>query len=143
MRIHARILFPNGKGVTATERIITSEAELRKALDDLCTYNLAFFRLNPNLPDIYDAGIVYKPEPYGQEDWLTYPVLLRQRFGDCEDLACARVAYLWWHGERNAKVHLYHKGRLWHVMVQRGDGTIEDPSADLGMYSYSKSEVGL
>lgn len=134
MRIAARIIFPDGVGGTFyEERLITSEASLMEALEDLCAFNLAFLRLNPRLPDIYETNIRYQSEPPGQEDWLTYPVLIADKVGDCEDLACARVAKLRQRGEKKARPHLYHKGHLWHVMVMRGNGELEDPSAALGM----------
>ena len=136
MLIKARIIFPSldGVGGFASERTITSPAELMAELENLCTYNLAFLAINPRLPDIYKAGVRYKAEPPGEENWLTYPILIGLKVGDCEDLACARVAKLRQKGDSGAKPHLYHKKRLWHVMVRHGDGTIEDPSARLGMY---------
>lgn len=133
MRIQAKILLPDGVGgIHSLGRVITSEPSLMKALEELCTLNEAFLRLNPRLPDIYKAGVRYLAEPPGEENWLTYPVLISLRAGDCEDLACARVAKLRQKGE-HAKPHLYHKGNLWHVMVRRGNGRIEDPSSALGM----------
>lgn len=62
---------------------------------------------------------------------------------NCEDLACARVAKLRQRGETGAKPYLYHQGKLWHVMVQRGSGRIEDPSAVLGMYDRGENVRGL
>jgi hypothetical protein len=114
-----------------------------EALEEFCAYNSDFLRKFPRLPDIYKAGVRYEAEPPGQEDWLTYPVLIEDRVGDCEDLACARVAKLRQRGEHGAKPYLYHKNRLWHVMVQRGDGRIEDPSAVLGMYNPRADISGL
>ena len=281
MRIQAKIIHPNGVGgVSSEDRLITTRAALEAALEDLCAYNAAYLTLQPRLPDIYATSIYYKSEPPGEENWLTYPVLLAIGFGDClplstlvlrddmeviplasavpgtrimghggwttvlaaaitgqkpiltitlgnggalrcspehrlfrldgsevraeevavgerlltaheedlvaprarplidrglwmpksggtvlsvqelpsqlcgdittdqgrfwlpesdlivhncEDLACARVAKLRQQGERKAKPYLYNKGSLWHVMLKRQDGTVEDPSAALGM----------
>ncbi len=134
MRINAQIIHPDGVGGFFEEaRLITSEAALRAALEELCAYNEAYLSLQPKLPDIYKTKVYYKSEPPGEERWLTYPVLLSTGFGDCEDLACARVGKLRQMGEKKAKPHLYHKGNLWHVMLKRADGSIEDPSAALGM----------
>lgn len=279
MHVVARIVFPDGVGrVKSTKRVITSPKALYQCLEELCAFNSDFLRKDPRLPDIYDANIVYESEPPGQEDWLTYPVLIRLKAGDClplstlvmredlslvplgsltvgtrimghgkwttvtnagvtgekpilsmtlgngsvlrcspehrlftadgneiraedvrpdhclltqnetskpmhlclplvsergwtmvwsireepkelcgdittdqgrfwlpesdlvvhncEDLACARVSKLRQWGELGAKPFLYHQksSNLWHVMVLRGDGTVEDPSAVLGMY---------
>lgn len=38
-------------------------------------------------PRLYLSGIVYRPEPRGQEDWQDALRLLRAGEGDCEDLA--------------------------------------------------------
>jgi hypothetical protein len=134
MRIQAKIIHPDGVGgVSSEDRLITTRAALEAALEDLCAYNAAYLTLQPRLPDIYATSIFYKSEPPGEENWLTYPVLLAIGFGDCEDLACARVAKLRQQGERKAKPYLYNKGSLWHVMLKRQDGTVEDPSAALGM----------
>lgn len=135
MRVTARIIFPTKVGGRShTKRLITSPKGLMEALEELCAFNSEFLRQDPRLPDIYKAGVRYEAEPPGQEDWLTYPILIQDRVGDCEDLACARVAKLRQRGEVGAAPYLYHKNRLWHVMVKRGNGKIEDPSAVLGMY---------
>lgn len=89
MLIKARIIFPSidGVGGFASERTITSPKELLAELFNLCQYNLAFLTMNPRLPDIYDTKIFYKSEPIGEENWLTYPVLLSMGAGDCLPLS--------------------------------------------------------
>jgi hypothetical protein len=137
MRVTAKIILPSKTGFgrrREVERVITSPKDLYEALEEFVGHNSEFLRKNPRLPDIYKAGIRYESEPPGQENWLTYPILLEDGVGDCEDLACARVAKLRQKGEHGAKPFLYHKNKLWHVMVQRENGKIEDPSAVLGMY---------
>lgn len=139
MRITAYFVFPPkvaGGDLEYRPRVITSENSLREALEDLVLINCSYLEKYPNLPDVYNrqAGLRYIREPAGQEFWLTYPVLVMLGGGDCEDLACARAAKLRQSGDTRARAYLYHKGNLWHVMTMRGDGTIEDPSAALGMY---------
>lgn len=85
---------------------------------------------------VYEA-ICYVREPRGQERWLSLEALHRQGWGDCEDLACARSA------ERNSvgdtcRPDLLKQVRrdgstLYHVIVRNPDGSIEDPSEQLGM----------
>lgn len=95
---------------------------------------------NP-LPLLYDSGVRYEEEPPGAEEWLDTPTLYRLRKGDCEDVACARVAELRF-VEQIAAVPAIKfrefstpKGRLTlvHVLTLWPDGTIEDPSTLLGM----------
>lgn len=94
------------------------------------------------LPELYRSGVRYIREDYNSvhpEDWLDILETLSQGGGDCEDLACWRVAELQHRGEP-ARV-VWHRrvigpGRtLLHILVQRGDGRLEDPSRILGMGS--------
>lgn len=106
------------------------------------------------LPRLYESGVYYEEEPPGQEDWLDIHSLYRAGKGDCEDLACALAA------ERRVydgimatpiikqkfipSTKLISAGYpqkeipqdgifLVHVLSMLPDGTIEDPSAVLGM----------
>lgn len=110
-------------------------ARLRILLD--CLVRLDLLQLKRHrLPSIYKAGIKYKREPLREqsdfERWKTIAEILRDGEGDCEDLACARVAEL-----RMKKIRaipwLIKHGSTWHVVVKYPDGHIEDPSARLGM----------
>lgn len=89
---------------------------------------------------LYASGVPYEVEPPGREDWNTSDVLRAVRRGiDCEDLAMDRAAELRAAGERGARADTYVSrerpdgSRVWHAIVRRADGTIEDPSAHLGM----------
>lgn len=80
-------------------------------------------------------GLYYEPEMIGSEEWLSPTSLLRRGFGDCEDLARARVGELLSLGAE-ARVEVVKTGpSRWHAVVARPmpDGTkvIEDPSAAL------------
>lgn len=89
-------------------------------------------------PSLYDRRVRYQRETRdpvtGQriEQWKPIYALIRDGVGDCEDLASARVAELRERGI-NAKPYLTNNKKLWHVRVRMPDGTIEDPSARLGM----------
>lgn len=90
---------------------------------------------------LYESGVYYQAEPAGEEEWLDIPTLYKQGFGDCEDLASARVAELQHMGIPavtciKSKKIISPKGgeiTLVHVQVLWPDGTVEDPSAILGM----------
>lgn len=90
-----------------------------------------------DLPPLYDAGIVYEREEPGVET-LADPGLVHSRgYGDCAHLALARLAELRNAGERGAQFHFRavrkDRPRLFHVLIRRADGTLEDPSRILGM----------
>jgi len=105
---------------------------LLKALVDI---NMDWLQRYPQTPSIYKSGVKYQREE-GTEEWKSIPVLLKEKFGDCEDLGAWRAAELRVKGI-DAKPYLkYHrKGNfyLYHVVVQWPDGRIEDPSRALGM----------
>lgn len=86
-----------------------------------------------NLPPLYDSGVLYHAEPRGRERWLSADQVFHLGRGDCEDLTNYRVAELQLRGEF-AKSKIIKTGRRkFHALVQRGDGSYEDPSIRLGM----------
>jgi hypothetical protein len=93
-------------------------------------------------PATYSGLLRYQREDYGSqhpEDWRDAREVFERRGGDCEDLSCYLSAELRLQGYPHARpVFRYAKrsdgGRLWHILVDRGDGSpIEDPSKLLGM----------
>lgn len=88
---------------------------------------------------LYSTGVRYKAEPPGVEDWDSFRIVYPRGWGDCEDLACIRAAELRRAGEPSARADTYRSRvrpdgtAVWHAVVVRGDGTLEDPSALLGM----------
>jgi len=109
-------------------------------LETLCQINSWHLR-RKNFAPLYRSGVFYKEEPPGEEEWLDIPSLYRQGFGDCEDIACARVAELRRSGIPampciSWKEIATRKGKrmtLVHVLVLLPDDSIEDPSKVLGM----------
>lgn len=117
-------------------------------LEAVCRANMKWLELFPSTPGLYESGVVYTPED-GTEEWPDIPTLYRAGKGDCEDLACARVAelrvrkrlrcrpFIRWRESRGGH-------RTYHVLVaiRHPRGTtliageryiIEDPSKRLGM----------
>src|SRR6478735_4983930 len=93
-------------------------------------------------PALYASGVVYQNEPVGLPDkLLDIPGILEQGWGDCLHLSCWRVAELREQGEKDAQLAYTWKpviiqgrqGRLFHCIVRRANGQIEDPSRVLGM----------
>jgi hypothetical protein len=114
------------------------EAELAPALAALVALNVAYARHGGwRIPPLYGGAIRYALEGrnhHGQrrERWLCAPEVARYGYGDCEDLACYRAMELRLLGE-DAMAIARPTPIGWHIQVRRGDGTIEDPSARLGM----------
>lgn len=119
-------------------------AILHAMLDALVLANTLFLLSAPACPGVYQAGLAYQAEEIGHDDWRDIPAVLAHKGGDCEDLACYRVAELRVrHGELGAKPRVtsrqiqspkYGEFTLYHITVLRGDGvTVEDPSLALGM----------
>ena len=86
-----------------------------------------------DLPLLYGSGIRYERED--QEAWKMPRQTLLSRRGDCEDLAVYRAAELRRLGiDRHARPIIIRTGPFTlHAIVQRGNGTREDPSRALGM----------
>ncbi len=84
-------------GITPTERRRSQNA-LYWMMEALCRINQGEIvdqakKGNPFKP-LYDSGIYYLREPPGEEQWQDIYVNFAKGNGDCEDLACHRVAEL-------------------------------------------------
>jgi hypothetical protein len=127
---------------------IVAPARSRRSLQLLCELvhglNVLYLRAHPTTPRLYQSGVVYRREPRGCDDtacreerWCTIPVTLGQGWGDCDDLAPWRSAELEVRERVPARPRVVRvpsaRGRRWHVVVEHGDGRLEDPSAALGM----------
>ena len=106
-------------------------------LEALVLANVLYLRHRPATPPLYASGVPYVVEPPGRDNWQDIPRSLALGEGDCEDLACWRIAELRVRHNENARPHITAKKignfTLFHIMVRRGDGSIEDPSRILGM----------
>ncbi len=129
-----------------------SQLMLAGGVFGLMLENIAWLQAHPETPELYQAGVSYKPErrrvnsagratEYGEE-WQTIPWVIYRGYGDCEDLGAWRAA------ELRAKFKIaatpFIKMRrmpngYWraHVVVRWPNGQIEDPSAKLGMYTFT------
>lgn len=130
-----------------------SQLMLAGGVFGLMLENIAWLQAHPETPDLYNAGVSYKPErrrvdprtgkvsEYGEE-WQTIPWVIYRGYGDCEDLGSWRAAEL--RAKYKVKATPFIKMRrmpdgFWraHVVVRWPNGQIEDPSAKLGMYTFS------
>jgi hypothetical protein len=112
-------------------------------LEALTTANVAYLLKHPHTPNLYESGVRYEEEPPGRDEWQDIPDTISRRTGDCEDLACWRVAEL---RVRGGQKHAMHgvtvaeipgpDGKLvttFHIRVVHENGATEDPSRVLGM----------
>lgn len=104
-------------------------------LEGLVQCNMDDLRKHPDLPDLYASGVRYVREERGKNQWLGILEAYAKKACDCEDLAAARVAICRVRlGDARARCWVkFIRPGLWHILVKRGDGTIEDPSKILGM----------
>lgn len=134
-----RVTFVLGAFRGETDRRESEEA-MYILLQALVLRDLAYLRRH-GAPALYRAGVRYEREPLGREDWQDIPITLRRRHGDCEDLACWRVAELRLRGIAAKPYVTWRPLRapdggtltLYHIRVQWPDGRIECPSRVLGM----------
>lgn len=83
----------------------------------------------------HNPGVIWKPEPPGQEHFDHGRMVAGRGWGDCDDLAPWRAASLRVTGEDpGARAVVRRSGeRRWHAVVRRSDGSIDDPSLAAGM----------
>lgn len=103
---------------------------------------------NGTVPDIREAiaagKVKWKPEPPGDEHFDDARTVLVRGWGDCDDLAPWHAAGLRASGEDpEARAFVYRSGpRRWHAVVERSDGTIDDPSLWAGMRRRENAIIG-
>lgn len=115
-------------------------------LEALTAANVAYLLLRPETPTLYESGVRYEEEPPGRDEWQDIPDTIVRRRGDCEDLACWRMADLRLGRaeahEPNARFFISADDlpdgtggtvHTFHIMIHRENGQIEDPSRRLGM----------
>lgn len=96
------------------------------------------------VPDVYSSGVKYVREPDGREYWQTASDTYFLLEGDCEDLANTHAAWLNVYANEPARARTVKTGpRMYHAIVERADGSIDDPSAALGMLKRERRCRGL
>lgn len=113
---------------------------IKPLLEGLVRVNQLYLRMHPNIPLLYKSGVRYKNEPKGQgfEEFVPIPTVMARRWGDCDDLAPWRCAELRERFREQATIRVQWKRhsdgtKLYHIVVRRGNNSIEDPSRLLGM----------
>lgn len=110
---------------------------IRVLVKTLIVSDRLYLQAHPHTPKLYAAGIRYLREGPDSENYQNIPRTLELRTGDCEDLAAWRIAELQEAGEDcHLVVREYDEPKDetdYHLLVGRADGSVEDPSAILGM----------
>lgn len=80
-------------------------------------------------------GVKWRPEPPGDEHFDSADRVMRRKAGDCDDLAPWHAASLRHSGEDPGALAVVRRSgpKRWHAVVQRSDGSIDDPSLRAGM----------
>jgi len=80
-------------------------------------------------------GVKWRPEPPGAEHFDHLATVNRRGWGDCDDLAPYHAASLRHTGEDEGATAIVKRSgpKSWHAVVQRSDGSIDDPSLRAGM----------
>jgi hypothetical protein len=116
---------------------------LRALLDCLISLNIAFLRTK-RAPPLYQSGVRYGRTTI----WDTIPALYGRRYGDCKSLSAALIAEYRILGMKAEPVFRFMprndgSGALdFHILVQLGDGSFEDPSKKLGMGQDENAHFG-
>jgi hypothetical protein len=120
--------------------VIDSDARsrvLEQLLEALVAANIEYLKVCPSAPSLYESGVVYEEEPEERDNWQDIPETLGLGNGDCEDLACWRIAELRLRANEHASPLIRWREvgtrTVYHIAVRRADGVIEDPSRLLGM----------
>jgi hypothetical protein len=80
-------------------------------------------------------GVLWKPEPPGDEHFDHAKTVSQRGWGDCDDLAPWHAASLRHTGEDEGATAIVQRSgpQRWHAVVKRSDGSIDDPSREAGM----------
>lgn len=119
------------------------------ALEGLVTLNQTLIRSGSIPPSPMHAGVRYRREKRGLEEWRNGAVVMEKGEGDCEDLNGWLCAGLRESGyDPHAQIVLQHTGpSMYHAVVELSTGEIVDCCPALGMggreTSASRAAVGF
>jgi hypothetical protein len=127
--MRVRIAIPESH---VSEDVLNSGLEAVTALD----HHLMVSGAAPTFSDLLArGGVRWQKEPPGDEHFDHALVVAGRGWGDCDDLAPMRAGELRATGEDpHARAVVMRSGpSSWHAIVERGDGSYEDPSRAAGM----------
>jgi len=120
------------------------KAALDAALESVTRTNTGLIRsgaVPPAAGQIRAGRVRWRPEPPGDEHFDLPHTMLARGHGDCDDLAPWHAGSLRASGVDPGAIAIVKKSgpKRWHAVVQRSDGSIEDPSAHAGMHEYQRA----
>lgn len=122
-------------GRDAVRMGIPRVALIEAALEGLVQADQLLIRCGIVPPSPIDARVRYKLEPPGEEDWKLACLVIRDGWGDCEDLngwECAGIRESGY--DPGARVRVIRTGATkLHAICQLSDGSIVDVCPALGM----------
>ena len=133
MKINLRLISPTLSNDSANfSRVVRALGE------GLVLGNRLHLEAYPETPDLYDSGVRYIDESDRPEQGIDIPAIIQAGGSDCLNLSAWRIAELRQRENEKAKFRIFWKKyddgfRLFHVLVRRGNGNLEDPSKLLGM----------
>ncbi len=106
-------------------------------MDALAKVNVTWLEAHPETSPLYQAPVKYHFDPDEPDPWQDIPSTIAKGYGDCEDLACWRIAeyrikgidarpLIRWRKNENGKY-------TYHALLRLPDGRTEDPSVSMGM----------
>lgn len=126
--------------ITFSLRLFESKADKDRSrrcilwlMESLCQINKTYL-MSHKIPPLYKTDVVYSVER--NENWKDVYNIIKDGFGDCEDLSCWRVAELQLVGIAARPYIKWRKRKdvwLYHALVWHPGNKIEDPSLALGM----------
>lgn len=89
----------------------------------------------PSWPDAVASGVRWRPEPPGDEHFDNAKTVIDRKWGDCDDVAPYKAAWLRATGEDpGATAIVVPSGPdTFHALVKRSAGELDDPSIEAGM----------
>jgi hypothetical protein len=109
------------------------------AAEAAIAWNRWWLRRNPFAPLLHASGVRYQRESKvwrdrGEDRFVAIPYVMERGVGDCDDLVAWRTAELRERfGVPAVPLLVPQSPVLVHMVVQLPDGSIDDPSAALGM----------
>jgi len=119
----------------ASLELPNSRVLIEAALTGLVAVNEVLIQTGVVPPSPLDAGVRYKREGSGLEDWNNAYKVTKLGWGDCEDLAAWECAGIRLDGDDGAHCIIVPTGpRTWHCVVVLSNGEIIDVCPELGMH---------
>ena len=114
-----------------------SEGVLNAALESVTRLNESMLEQDkiPTFERALKQGVKWQPEPPGDEHFDHGGEVYKRRWGDCDDLAPYHAASLRHSGEDEGATAIVKRTgpKMWHAVVKRSNGDIDDPSKRAGM----------